>query len=261
MSQDAEEALLNEKRAAHANAYFAECDRRARRDGVALSTLLDYVRRSTHWEEGGATRHDALLALGVLGADVAAPYKPTEKPACWARDDTGTVTTSSNGSGLIEAQCLACTDDDNEGCPTCGEDGGTSCGAPNCGLLTRPEPNEEAQPVGSINKAHLKQQDGPWCKELLMYSPDNQGDNPGSRVMLYTAGRLDDALDWAEKGLSEWRQSAQASQAEARRLAAENRVAVGHLQGVLNSCRTSVEQLRADTAARDWLVSIGSEPT
>lgn len=32
----------------------------------ALATLSDYVERSTHWREGGATRHDARLALNVL---------------------------------------------------------------------------------------------------------------------------------------------------------------------------------------------------
>ena len=69
----------------------------------ALATLLDYVQRTRQWDEGGATRHDALLALGVLGADVAEPYKPQ--------------------------------DCDDDRCPTCGEDGGTSCGMPNCGLL------------------------------------------------------------------------------------------------------------------------------
>jgi hypothetical protein len=121
--------------------------------------------------------------------------------------------------------------------------------------------DETAQPVCSINKAHLKQQDGPWCKEALLYSPDNQGDSPGSRVMLYTAGRLDDALEWAEKGLAEWRAAALAAQAESRRLGAENRIAVGHLQAVLNKARTHAEQQAADTAARDWLTSIGSEPT
>jgi hypothetical protein len=68
----------------------------------ALATLLDYVQRSTHWCEGGATRHDALLALGELGADVPSPYKPEAFDAC----------------------------------PVCGEDGGTSCGMPDCGLLS-----------------------------------------------------------------------------------------------------------------------------
>ena len=37
-------------------------------------------------------------------------------------------------------------------------------------------------------------------------------------------------------------------------------VAIGHLQAVLNKSRTHAEQQAADTAARDWLISIGSEP-
>lgn len=37
--------------------------------------------------------------------------------------------------------------------------------------------------------------------------------------------------------------------------------AIGHLQAVLNKARTHDEQQKADTAARDWLTSIGSEPT
>lgn len=32
----------------------------------ALATLRDYVERSTHWQEGGADRHDAKLALDEL---------------------------------------------------------------------------------------------------------------------------------------------------------------------------------------------------
>ena len=34
-------------------------------------------------------------------------------------------------------------DDEDGACPTCGEDGGTSCGAPNCGLLSQ-EPDDGA---------------------------------------------------------------------------------------------------------------------
>ncbi len=119
---------------------------------------------------------------------------------------------------------------------------------------------ECAHPVGSINKAHLTRQGEPWRKEVLLYSPDNQGDSPGHRVMLYTAGRLDDALEWAEKGLAEWRAAASVAQAESRRLAAENRIAIGHMHAMLHKARTADEQLKADTAARDWLTSIGSEP-
>jgi hypothetical protein len=75
----------------------------------ALATLRDYVERSTHWQEGGATRHDAILALSSL------------------------------------------------------------------------------RPVGSILRGHLKPQPEPWCKDILLYSPDNKGDNPENRVMLYGA--------------------------------------------------------------------------
>jgi hypothetical protein len=35
---------------------------------------------------------------------------------------------------------------DDGGCPVCGEDGGTSCGMPNCGLLSAP-PVPQAEPV------------------------------------------------------------------------------------------------------------------
>lgn len=42
-------------------------------------------------------------------------------------------------------------DDEDERCPTCGEDGGTSCGMPNCGLLTQPQ--AEAAPAPDL--AHL----------------------------------------------------------------------------------------------------------
>lgn len=36
---------------------------------------------------------------------------------------------------------------------------------------------------------------------------------------------------------------------------------ITHLQAVLNKARTHAEQQAADTAARDWLISIGSAPT
>lgn len=43
--------------------------------GTALATLRDYVERSTHWREGGATRHDALSALDTL-SDGSRPKTP-----------------------------------------------------------------------------------------------------------------------------------------------------------------------------------------
>lgn len=70
-----------------------------------------------------------------------------------------------------------------------------------------------------------------------------------------------DHMDWLDKGVAEWRDQAamQLRHAEAARATA--RVAIGHLQAVLNKPRTYPEQQQADTAARDWLLSIGSEPT
>ena len=49
-----------------------------------------------------------------------------------------------------------------------------------------------------------------------------------------------------------------AKQAEAARATARD--AIRHLQAVLNRPRTHAQQQAADTAARDWLLSIGSEP-
>ena len=70
-----------------------------------------------------------------------------------------------------------------------------------------------------------------------------------------------DHFEWLEKGNAEWRDMAiqKAKHSEAARATA--RVAIGHLQAVLNKARTHADQQAADTAARDWLISIGSEPT
>jgi hypothetical protein len=70
---------------------------------------------------------------------------------------------------------------------------------------------------------------------------------------------LDD-VEWTEKGLAEWRGMAQANARQAEAARATARIAIKHLQAVLNKPRTYDEQQRADTAARDWLISIGSEP-
>lgn len=69
-----------------------------------------------------------------------------------------------------------------------------------------------------------------------------------------------DTIEWTNKGNAEWREmyTTQARQLKAEQATA--RVAIGHLQAVLNKARTHAEQQDADTAARDWLASIGSEP-
>ena len=70
-----------------------------------------------------------------------------------------------------------------------------------------------------------------------------------------------DHIEWLDKGGAEWRQMALQNSNYAEAARATARIAIGHLQTMLNKCRTADEQLAADTAARDWLVSIGSEPT
>ena len=71
---------------------------------------------------------------------------------------------------------------------------------------------------------------------------------------------LDDAIEWIEKGLDEWRSMYVVSDRNQKAAQATARIAVGHLQSVLNKPKTHTEQQSADTAARDWLVSISSEP-
>jgi hypothetical protein len=86
-------------------------------------------------------------------------------------------------------------------------------------------------------------------------------DRHAAKLALKDVGEVLDDIEWTEKGLVEWRGMAlsHAKQAEAARATA--RIAIAHLQAVLNKPRTHTDQQAADTAARDWLISIGSEPT
>jgi hypothetical protein len=70
---------------------------------------------------------------------------------------------------------------------------------------------------------------------------------------------LADTIEWLEKGVAEWRASAISSEKQARAAKATARVAIEHLRNVLNKARTHDDQQRYDTAARDWLDSIGHE--
>jgi hypothetical protein len=65
-------------------------------------------------------------------------------------------------------------------------------------------------------------------------------------------------IEWTEKGLVEWRDAYMSSSKQAEAARATARVAIGHLNKVLNECRTAPEQQGADTEARDWLASIGA---
>lgn len=69
-----------------------------------------------------------------------------------------------------------------------------------------------------------------------------------------------DHIEWIEKGNDEWKQMYTQSNRQRNAAQATARIAISHLQAVLNKARTHAEQQAADTAARDWLISIGSEP-
>ena len=70
-----------------------------------------------------------------------------------------------------------------------------------------------------------------------------------------------DKIEWLKKGVAEWRDLAVSNQKQARAARATALVAINHLQQVLNKSQTFDEQIDADTAARNWLLSIGSEPS
>lgn len=71
----------------------------------------------------------------------------------------------------------------------------------------------------------------------------------------------EDKIEWLEKGNAEWRALALTNAQQARAAQATARIAITHLQEVLNKAQTFDEQIDADTDARNWLISIGSEPT
>lgn len=85
-------------------------------------------------------------------------------------------------------------------------------------------------------------------------------DRHNAKLALKAYGDVLDDVEWTEKGLAEWRDMAQTNARQVEAALATARVAIHHLQAVLNKPRTHDEQQRADTAARDWLISIGSEP-
>ena len=69
-----------------------------------------------------------------------------------------------------------------------------------------------------------------------------------------------DHIDWLDMGVDEWREEALSQQQKVHAAQAMVRIAIRHLHEVLNKPRTHAEQIIADVAARDWLISIGSEP-
>ena len=85
-------------------------------------------------------------------------------------------------------------------------------------------------------------------------------DRHTAKQALADLSELVDGVEWTEKGLAEWRTQYTEEAIKARAARATARIAITHPQAVLNKPRTHAEQLAADTAARDWLESIGSSP-
>jgi len=69
--------------------------------------------------------------------------------------------------------------------------------------------------------------------------------------------QFEDEIQRLNNCVSQLRETAQTNARHAEAARATARVAITHLQAVLNQCRTHDDQQRADTAARDWLLSIG----
>ena len=87
-------------------------------------------------------------------------------------------------------------------------------------------------------------------------------DNPAEDWVPVGRSFLDEAIDhmeWLEKGNAEWRNLWQSAAKQNTAAMATARVAIWHLQAVLNKARKHAEQQAADTAARDWLESIGND--
>lgn len=97
--------------------------------------------------------------------------------------------------------------------------------------------------------------------ERTTHWAEGGADRHAAKLALKDVGEMLDDIEWTEKGLVEWRTLALANQQQARAAQATARIAITHLQAVLNTARTHAEQQAADTAARDWLISIGSDPT
>jgi hypothetical protein len=91
------------------------------------------------------------------------------------------------------------------------------------------------------------------------------GPHPDPRLKLIQV-RLDlvqlaiDHIVCLDRGVDEWREEALSQQQKFYAAQATVKIAVRHLQEVLNKPRMYDDQVRVDTNARDWLESIGSEP-
>ena len=111
-----------------------------------------------------------------------------------------------------------------------------------------PELDDEVWPSEKIVK---------YLSDAIPKGEHSDPSNEFIPVRLDVAQKAIDRIDWLDKGVDEWRGLALMREAQARTMTAMARLAIHHLQAVLNNARTHHDQQAADTAARDWLESIG----
>lgn len=99
-----------------------------------------------------------------------------------------------------------------------------------------------------------------YVERAARQMPQTQDSSYGQEA-IKALDELDDHIDWLDKGIDEWRSLAQNNSQMAMRMAFTLRIALSHLHATLNQQHNANDQLKADTAARDWLISIGSEPS
>lgn len=70
-----------------------------------------------------------------------------------------------------------------------------------------------------------------------------------------------DCIEWLEAGIDEWRSEAKTHLQHAAAARSTAAIAIRHLHAILNQQRTATQSWQAEQEARQWLESIGSEPT
>lgn len=86
------------------------------------------------------------------------------------------------------------------------------------------------------------------------------GDGRDKATAIQALNALPDQIDWIERGIVEWREVAHQNNKRATMARVTARVAITHLQTILNGRLDANQMFAAEAAARDWLESIGEEP-
>lgn len=79
------------------------------------------------------------------------------------------------------------------------------------------------------------------------------------RVRLDFVQKTIEHMDWLDRGVAEWRHVALKAQSQSANDWIVSDMAIRHLRAILNSRRTATQSLEAETAARQWLASIGND--